>query len=629
MEKVAYHNSHEEKFRNPFGAVTCGTKISLGLEVDHELPVEKVQVRLWLEGGEELVDMKPLADRDGTYSRLLYQAVIQAPSEPGLLWYYFIIHGNQETIYWGNNEHQLGGEGQLYKSPPLSYQITAYLPGTQVPRWFTQGIMYQIFVDRFYNGCEDGRVLNPKKDSLIHAHWDNDPVYIRDSEGRVINWDFFGGNLLGVLKKLPYLCQLGVNIIYLNPIFESPSNHKYDTADYKRIDPMFGDEEILETLCKVAEAMGIKIILDGVFSHTGSDSRYFNREGNYPELGAYQSKESPYYNWYRFHQHPDQYESWWGIDTMPNVEELEPSYLDFIIRAEDSVVKKWMGKGIRGWRLDVVDELPDEFVKLLYNTAKEVNPEAVVIGEVWEDASNKVSYDRQREYLWGEELDSVMNYPLRGSLIQFMLGHIDAYQCHCRLMSLKENYPEPYFYATMNMLGTHDVPRILTIMAEGVGCEAKCKAVERVKLLTIMQFTLPGVPCIYYGDEAGLEGVDDPDCRKTHPWENGNKDLYNWYEQLAHIRRDYPVFIDGDWISLPLSAHIYGYIRSGVGNNNKGETAVVLINRSDEEAVVDASQLPLGTEASLRNLISGTELNSTHLAVLKLKPLQGLILYSS
>ncbi|HBS60173.1 MAG TPA: hypothetical protein DEA44_13005, partial [Firmicutes bacterium] len=290
---------------------------------------------------------------------------------------------------------------------------------------------------------------------------------IRDMRtGKIFAYDFFGGNLRGVLAKLPYLKQLGVGAIYLNPVFESPSNHKYDTGDYKKIDPLFGDYPLFSQLCSRARELGMAIILDGVFSHTGSDSRYFNKEGRYPELGAYQSTASPYFPWYRFHNHPDQYECWWGIDTLPNVNELEPSYLDFIADNEDSVLKYWLRAGIKGWRLDVADELPGRFIKHLHTVLKAQDPAAVLIGEVWEDASRKVSYGTERAYLLGDELDSVTNYPFRSMLLDFILGVDDAAQTQHRLTSLAENYPREHFYAALNMLGSHDVPRILSLLGE-------------------------------------------------------------------------------------------------------------------------------------------------------------------
>ena len=322
-------------------------------------------------------------------------------------------------------------------------------------------------------------------------------MYIKDMDGNIVRWDFYGGNLLGVKKKLEYIKSLGVSVIYFNPIFDSPSCHKYDTGDYEKINPMFGDEEIFKDLCNEAEKIGIKIILDGVFSHTGSDSKYFNKFGNYNSLGAYQSLQSPYYRWYRFNDYPDLYEAWWGFSNMPNIDELNPSYLDYIIRDDNSIVEKWIRLGASGWRLDVADELPDEFIKILKKKLKEVDKDSVLIDEVWEDASNKVSYSRKREYLFGNELDSVTNYPLRQIILDLVRNYIGNKSFIRRYLSLKENYPKEYFYSTMNMLGNHDTERVLTMLNNSV---------ELLKEAVAIQMTLPGVPLIYYGDEAGLTG---------------------------------------------------------------------------------------------------------------------------
>ena len=398
--------------------------------------------------------------------------------------------------------------------------------------------IYQIFVDRFNNGNDEGKINNPKKNSFIYGDWNDEPFYIKDNEGNIVRWDFYGGNLLGVIEKLEYIKSLGVTTIYLNPIFEAVSCHKYDTGDYKKIDPMFGDEDIFKRLCEEAKKLGIGIVLDGVFSHTGVDSKYFNKFGNYDSLGAYEAKESPYYNWYRFYDYPNKYECWWGIDNQPNVEELEPSYVNYIINARDSVVNKWMGLGASGWRLDVADELPDEFIYKMKKKIKEINSEAVLIGEVWEDASNKISYDKHRAYLYGEELDSITNYPFRDNIISFLKGDIDGYYFSRRIMSLYENYPKESFYSNMNMLGTHDTERIFTMLDENQ---------NSLKHALIIQMTFPGVPLIYYGDEAGLTGGKDPMNRKTYPWGKENKDILDMYKKLTTMRKENSIFAKGDF----------------------------------------------------------------------------------
>lgn len=535
----------------------------------------------------------------------IFETKIFAPPVPGLVWYYFGIVSQEKTYYYGNNAQKLGGKGQVWDREPAAYQITVFRENAATPGWFKESIVYQIFVDRFFNGNPEGKVDNPPKGSLLHTSWDDIPFYIRDMRtGKIFAYDFFGGNLRGVLAKLPYLKQLGVGAIYLNPVFESPSNHKYDTGDYKKIDPMFGDYQLFNQLCSRARELDIAIILDGVFSHTGSDSRYFNKEGHYPELGAYQSTASPYFSWYRFQNHPDQYECWWGIDTLPNVNELEPSYVDFIADNEDSVLKYWLQAGIKGWRLDVADELPDWFIEHFRTVLKEQDPAAVLIGEVWEDASRKISYGTERAYLLGDELDSVTNYPFRSILLDFILGVDDAAQTQHRLTSLAENYPREHFYAALNILGSHDVPRILSLLGEAPSQESlslidqaryrlpeaqRKLAVKRLKLLVLWQMTFPGTPCIYYGDEAGMEGYADPFNRGTYPWGRENRELLAWYQKVAKLRQYYAVLRTGEWLPLAVQGDVYGYLRKikhgrdAFGQPRPNNLAVVVLNRSKEK----------------------------------------------
>ncbi len=603
------HDSHNVDFRSPFGAASCHTEITLRLLiVAPQCPatglVDAVQLRLWQEGlGETIIDMRLWKE---TQDRHLYEGVFTTASVPGVLWYYFIVRQGGQIFYYGNNAAEIGGVGQICSSPPPSYQISTYLPGTVTPGWFKQAIVYQIFVDRFYNGLPSGEFLNPRPGSLLHAHWQDTPVYTRDMDtGAILAYDFFGGNLAGVMAKLPYLAELGVTAIYFNPVFAAPSNHKYDTADYKTIDPMFGDNAQFSQLCARAKSLGIAVILDGVFSHTGSDSLYFNKEGTYGTIGAYQSPQSPYYSWYKFSDYPEEYESWWGVDNLPNVNEEDASYQHYIIEADDSVLKQWLKAGVKGWRLDVADELPETFLKKFYKTLKQTDRDAVLIGEVWEDASRKVAYGELRQYFNGTELDGVMNYPFRRRVLDFMLGWKDAQTMQQELFSLYENYPLENFYANMNIIGSHDVPRILTLLAEAPPEDSQSKlsafkhklspsqrelGIARLKLVVLWHMTFPGVPCIYYGDEAGLEGYSDPLNRRTYPWGQEQQDLLSWYKLLVGIRRQYPVLQTGEWLPLLAEGDVYGYVRRiKDGQDVFGElaadnVAVVVFNRSRRQS---------------------------------------------
>lgn len=625
MDLYAYHDSHNLFYRKPFGAVECGRKIGFRLKISAGIPIEACYLRLWKKGRERIIPMSLIPGEFQTMNLELraskpevippnsaMTAIVQAfepqtappeyclfgveyevPATPGLVWYYFVIQTGSRTFYYGNNGERLGGEGQLRQEDhPPSYQITVYQPA-EVPAWYKQGIMYQIFVDRFKKGQQNGCFPYPRKNSLLHTDWNDTPIYIKDERGRVTHWDFFGGNLAGVLEELPYLKELGISIIYFNPIFDSPSNHKYDTSDYLKIDPAFGDEETLELLVARAKSLGISIILDGVFSHTGSDSIYFNKYGNYPGLGAYQSPDSPYFKWYKFKLSCDIYECWWDVDTLPEVEEMDPSYRQFIYGSEDSVIRKWMKKGIAGWRLDVADELPDEFIQELRQAVKEINPEAVLIGEVWEDASHKESYGQLRQYFLGNELDATMNYPWREVFLNFLLGQSDAGMLHRQILSLYENYPRENFYAAMNLIGSHDRPRILTLLGEAppegdlsdsrrqsfrLNSLARQLAVQRLRLLSLVQMTFPGVPCVYYGDEAGLEGYGDPYNRGTYPWGYEDRELQEWYKRMIRLRLEYEVLQTGDFQAFYRPADVYGYRRRG-----KNEEITVLINRHSTE----------------------------------------------
>lgn len=560
MEDIrVFHNSHKLEHRNPFGAVKLGTPIKISIEVYKEVTVYIHTVNF--NGHEQDIVMDIVSRNEEGY--FLYTGTIDTSNSLGLLNYYFKIIYNNKVVYYGNNNDVLGGIGQKYDYRPKLYQITVYNE-RKVPDWYKEGIIYQIFVDRFLNGNENGEISAPKKNSFIYATWEDDPMYIKNEKGDVIRWDFYGGNLKGVKAKLEYIKSLGASIIYMNPIFEAASCHKYDTGDYKKIDGMFGTDEDFKDLCEEAKKLGIRIILDGVFSHTGSDSKYFNKLGNYENKGAYQSKESRYYSWYRFNKHPNEYECWWGFDNQPNVEELDESYLNYMIKDSDSVITKWIKLGASGWRLDVADELPDKFIEMIKEKILEVDKESVLIGEVWEDASNKISYSNKREYFFGNELDSVTNYPFRDIVIGFVSGNISSKIFINKLMSLLENYPTENFYSAMNLLGNHDTERIFTKLKENI---------ELLKLALAIQMTMPGVPLIYYGDEVGLLGGRDPQNRKPYPWDKENREILNLYKVLTTIRNNELSLKKGTFKPISISEEILSYERE-----YNGEKIIVLVN---------------------------------------------------
>lgn len=634
MKDLLFHDSHQLFYRNPFGAVLCGHKIILRLKVYSNSKNIDCYLRLWENStGETLIKMEKTNERHQDPRGIFFEGEIFTPQEPCILWYFFVVRKDGNTYYYGNNSKELGGIGETWSKQPPSYQITVYKE-SKIPPWFKNGIMYQIFVDRFFNGLEDKKILNPKKKSLIHGDWYDTPLYIKDSENRIKRWDFFGGNLLGIIKKLPYLKELGITIIYLNPIFEAASNHKYDTGNYKKIDPMFGDNETFQELAIKAREYGISIILDGVFSHTGSDSIYFNKYGNYSDLGAYQSDKSPYYNWYHFNKESAGYLCWWGIDDLPNVNELEPSYQDFIFKDKDSVVKYWMKMGARGWRLDVADELPAEFIKELRNAVKETDPNSILIGEVWEDASNKISYGQLRQYLLGEELDSVTNYPFRRILLSYILGSIDGSEAGSELLQLFENYPPQNFYCTMNLIGSHDVPRVLTLLGEApeehqlsdgekeeyrLNEEQRKLGIKRLKLLSLIQMTFPGIPCVYYGDEVGMEGYSDPYNRGPYPWGREDQDILAWYKKIIRLRKQYSVFTDGNWYPLNVEGDLFGFQRE-----NRQETAINIFNRNKEKEITFQLDTITRKKGIFRDILNDKILKENF--TITLQPLEGMIL---
>ena len=532
------HDSRDPLYRTPSGARPTGSDVILRCRADD---ARAVTLRLWWDDGEIRRPMTASPRGAG-----LFEIRLTLPEQSGLLWYYFIVDFDGETRLYGNADDRLGGEGRLYDHEPPSFQLTVYDEEFDTPRWMREGLLYQIMPDRFA-----ARGKNAPEAGWLHEKWDEPPaIHVDPSTHDNRADDFFGGNFRGVMDRLDYLKELGVTAIYFNPIFRARSNHKYDTGDYETIDPSFGTREDFEALCDRARVLGIRILLDGVFSHTGSDSRYFNRLGRYDSLGAYQSMESPYAPWYRFKRWPDEYDCWWGFETLPTVNKSDESYRRYILTGENAIVKRWLRRGASGWRLDVADELPVPFLRTLRKSVKSVDPDAAVLGEVWEDASNKVAYGQLRCYCLGDTLDSVMNYPLREGLIGFLLGEIDAYALKRRLDALYENYPAPFAAALMNLLGSHDKARVINRLS-GAEPENRPREQRVFTLLSDAEYergkrrfikawrflcAMPGMPCLYYGDEAGAQGGDDPFCRGTYPWGHEDRALMEEIKRVNHAR---------------------------------------------------------------------------------------------
>ena len=454
----------------------------------------------------------------------------------GLYFYNIIVDG---ISYYANSNFEATTFGDN------KWQLTVYDKKYKTPSWFKGGIMYQIFPDRF---CRVGKdFLLPK--NKIARKWGEEPYYKPNKLGKILNNDFFGGNFKGIESKLNYLKDLGVNVIYLNPITKAFSNHRYDTANYGEIDELLGSEKDFKSLTLKAEKLGIKIVLDGVFNHTGDDSVYFNKYHTFDSLGAYESKKSPYYDWYTFTEYPNKYTSWWGIDVLPTINKNSKKFEEYIA-GKNGILEKYMDLGVSGYRLDVVDELPSSFVKKIRKTIKKKNPNSVLIGEVWEDATNKIAYDTRKEYFLGEELDSVMNYPLQKAIIDFLKNKNQS-NLKSVILSQINNYPFDALISLMNILSTHDTRRILTCLGSNKEYKTREEMHSAVlsenelivgktllKLAVVLQFMLYGTPCIYYGDESGMQGEKDPFNRRTFPWDNIDKTIHNFYKKMSQIRTD-------------------------------------------------------------------------------------------
>ena len=568
-----YFDPRDTRCKTPFGAAPCSTEVRFTLFDDAFCGCELLVYREF--AGAE--DVCPLPPAEGGFS-----GAYTVPGEGELCWYVFrLTRWDGALSYLGKNGLRPDRDGAE------RWQLTVY-EDTGTPDWFGRGVTYQIFPDRFRRtGTSD--VSGMVGHRWLHESWDDQPVFRPDEDGQITNRDFFGGSLAGITEKLDYLQSLSVTTLYLNPIFEAASNHRYDTADYRAIDPLLGDEETFRTLCREAHKRGMRVMLDGVFNHTGSRSRYFNADGFYPELGAAQSQDSPYYDWYSFHPWPTDYDAWWGVKTLPAVNEQRPAYRQFIFKGEDSVVRHWLRCGADGWRLDVADELPGDFIAGIRRAIEDEKPDGYLLGEVWEDGSNKVAYSQRRRYLLGRETHGLMNYPLRTALLRW-LGGGDAAEFRESMETLRANYPPAAFYGAMNFLGTHDTPRILTLLgAEHIPAAKEERAAfalspvqlargrAKLRLAGMLLYGFPGSPTLFYGDEVGMQGFEDPLNRGTYPWGREDTGLLDFFRALGRLRKERR--------SLQSGSLTYIYAQGGglvITREHEGETTMVALNAGDE-----------------------------------------------
>ena len=549
-------------------AFSSDEEINMLLSISRRSYLDSVELFIYNENAKCLVLCKSFS-YVGSYGESDRYSLSFSPSELGVGLYFAKIcissfgkklygHQNGTNIIFTENEKQ---------TPDIQLSVSDFL--YEKPAEFYGGIIYQIFVDRFNRGGESKK----REDAVLVENWENGVPEFPEYPGAPLkNNTFYGGTLDGIRDKLDYIQSIGANIIYLSPIFEAASNHKYDTGDYMTVDAMFGGDKALERLICECKRRGIKLILDGVFNHTGADSIYFNRYARYNTTGAYQSQESEYFDWYNFKEFPNKYDAWWGIEILPRLNLAEKSCRDYFL-GKGGVVEKYANMGIDGLRLDVADELTDDFIADIKKILSR-HPSSILYGEVWEDASNKVAYDTRKQYYLGKELDGVMNYPLRTGLINYVLTN-DISSLRYALTDIIMNAPKRVTDAQMNLLGSHDTPRILTAIGDQ-SCIGASNAVLRTKRMTKAErevaeaklkslycilATLPGIPTVFYGDEAGLEGYSDPFNRMPYPWGKESNDLFRHYKCIGEIRRNNAVYATGGFAITYLSEELFAFKR--------------------------------------------------------------------
>ena len=577
--------------KDPFGCLLPGQACTLQIHIPATVGTTAVQCVFQRENGEPYrEEALQFSHKEGPYD--IWKGCFRL-EETGLFFYYFRITGCTGTFRLFKQDEDTNMEaGDLW-------QVSSVPAEHAVPDWAKGAVIYQVFPDRFckHGECDLTGKLEPY---TVHESWKEEVDWRPNEKGQILNNDFFGGNFRGITQKLPYIASLGTTILYLNPISKSFSSHRYDTGDYMTPDPMLGTAEDFRAMCEEAHRLGIRVVLDGVYSHTGSNSLYFDREGAFGGAGAYSSPDSPYRDWFTFTRYPTEYKSWWGFDTLPTVNKLHPGFMDHIFRTEDSVMAYWLRQGADGFRLDVADELPNEFLKELKTHLRRHRADALLIGEVWEDASHKIAYNVRRRYFVDGTLDSVMNYPFRTAILAFACGEDDGSRLRRTVLSILENYPQQVVHCNMNLLGTHDTMRILTaLMGEWEGSreamarrkfspgEYRC-AKERLLLASAVQYTLPGSPSLYYGDEAGMEGCRDPFNRRPYPWGNEDRELLAHFQALGQLRRERDALRTGALRFYRAEGGRLHYTRT-----LPGQAVQIYVNRSSEHWELPAGKVLL------------------------------------
>ncbi len=652
------HFTRDETYRQPWGAIPTTATVTLRLRACHDdLTGAVLHVYLHNQGEVATLTMTR-AFSDTTYD--YWEAVATAPATPTLMYYKFeAIDGSDHDWYVDDAAFDgRNGWGHAVDENPVydAFRITVYERAFQTPSWLQNGVVYQIFPDRFRDGDPTNNIISGTHvfydnlhggityttwNSLVHDPREPGPLANRWSE------DFYGGDLQGVTQRLDDLRALGVTVIYLNPVFLSPSNHRYDTASYEQVDPILGGDAALADLLAAAHARGMHVILDGVFNHTSSDSIYFDKYSRYPTLGAYESQSSPYFDWYTFSNWPDGYLSWWGYDTLPVLRSSNPEVRTYIYSGTGAIATRWILSGTAGWRLDVGGDVDSGATTLSDGRSdywegfrarvKGADPQAAIIGEEWGDATY---------WLLGQEWDSVMNYRFRSALLSFLrdtpytdndnnpgsasgpLNPITISQFDDWLHAIQEDYPPTAWYGMLNLVGSHDTNRVRFVLGHAQHADGSdLSAAEldaRQGLLAILQFTLPGAPTVYYGDEVGLDAPgrwanntweDDPYNRAPYPWPDtpghyqARPAVRALYAQLGRIRGAHPALRTGTFDTLLTddTRGVYAFGRT-LGMT---ETALVVVNRSGTARTVS---VPLNGYLADGTLLSDP-LNRTHVVV--------------
>ena len=568
MEKYIYNPINN---KTPGGACVAGTTVTYELKVSKFEHIEHAYFTMHQDNtGDERFEMQ-VQYVDERYVHYTYSYTY---SSVGFFWYHFELSKGEDTIYLHRTDTLDIAEGEV-NSDYLQLVIASE---SDVDPAFRKGIIYHIFVDRF---CKVGEVK--EREGLHLVDWDSPIELEYNSIGERVNNNCYGGNIRGIISKLRYLKSLNVGTIYLSPVFEANSNHKYNVADYSKIDSMLGTTEEFQELITKAKKLGIRVIVDGVFNHTGSDSIYFNKYGRYKTVGAYQSPNSKYYNWYEFYNYPQDYSCWWGVLDLPQTRE-DSGFYNYI-SGKNGIIDKYMSMGLGGFRLDVVDELTNDFLHSICTAIKRTYPRALIVGEVWEDASCKISYDERKNYFLGGYLDSVTNYPMKNAILEYIkYGNLESLVSTIRL--IQDQYPKRVQENLMNILDTHDTKRAITVLGVDerneeysesgdytMSEEEYDRGTELLKLATILQYTVMGVPTVFYGDEVGVQGMKDPYCRRPFPWGKEDQNLLEWYTKMGELRNN-SVFDGGD---LKIIYALDGVL---IFERIKGEDKVIIaINR--------------------------------------------------